>query len=182
MSNIFCPEGVEFVNLIDVALIKRGVRVVRKQLELSGKYAVYQNSLTPLGYYDRYNCKGDTTFIISAGSAGEIGYSDSDFWAADDCIYFDCFKNLTSKFLYYVLMNMKYYLLSQVRRASVPRLPRNIIEKLRIPLPPLEVQHKIASILDKFTELEINLKRELELRRKQYEYYRDKLLTFNEKE
>ena len=53
--NIFCPEGVEFVKLFDVALIKRGVRVVRKQLDLTGKYAVYQNSLTPLGFYDKYS-------------------------------------------------------------------------------------------------------------------------------
>ena len=55
-----------------------------------------------------------------------------------------------------------------------------------IPLPPLPVQREIVRILDSFTELtaELNKKLEEELaaRRKQYEYYRDKLLTFKELE
>lgn len=44
--------------------------------------------MIPLGYYHKNNVIADTTFIISAGSAGEIGYSDVDFWAADDVYYF----------------------------------------------------------------------------------------------
>ena len=51
-----------------------------------------------------------------------------------------------------------------------------------IPVPPLPVQQEIVRILDTFTEMEESLKEELELRKKQYEYYRDKLLTFKRKE
>ncbi|HDR0681040.1 TPA: restriction endonuclease subunit S, partial [Pasteurella multocida] len=73
-------------------------------------------------------------------------------------------------------------LLSQVRKASVPRLSRISIEKLKIPLPPLATQQKIVDILDKFETLTHSitegLPKEIELRRKQYEYYREKLLTF----
>jgi type I restriction enzyme S subunit len=50
-----------------------------------------------------------------------------------------------------------------------------------IPIPPIEVQNKIVEILDKFTKLEAELEAELEARKKQYEYYRKKLLTFDEK-
>ena len=54
---------------------------------------------------------------------------------------------------------------------------------LEIPVPPIEVQRKIVEILDNFTELEAELERkleaELEARRKQYEYYRNQLLTFD---
>ena len=45
-----CPDGVEYKELKDVAKISRGVRVVKKELAGTGKYPVYQNSMTPLGY------------------------------------------------------------------------------------------------------------------------------------
>lgn len=50
----------------------------------------------------------------------------------------------------------------------------------KIPIPPLEVQQEIVSILDKFIELTAELTAELEARKKQYEYYREKLLSFND--
>ena len=57
------------------------------------------------------------------------------------------------------------------------------INKIVIPVPPLAIQNEIVNILDKFTQLEAELKAkleaELEARRKQYEYYRNKLLNFN---
>ncbi|VDH05118.1 restriction endonuclease subunit S [Bergeyella zoohelcum] len=54
------------------------------------------------------------------------------------------------------------------------------MEKVKIPIPPLSVQKEIANILDKFNELEKELDKELELRKKQYKYYRNNLLSFNE--
>lgn len=75
---------VEWVALGEVSEIKRGKRLVKSQLEEIGKYAVYQNCMTPLGYYHESNVDSDTTFIICAGAAGEMGYSEVDFWAADD--------------------------------------------------------------------------------------------------
>lgn len=74
------------------------------------------------------------------------------------------------------------YILSQVRRSSIPRLSRKSVEKLQIPIPPLSEQKRIVEILDKFDSLtnSINegLPREIELRQKQYEYYRNLLLDF----
>ena len=109
-----CPNGVEYKNLQDILNIQRGVRVVKNQLNSTGKYPVYQNSLTPMGYHTDGNFPANTTFIIGAGAAGEVGYSD-------------------------------------VNRFET--LCNNVSEGL----PP-----------------------EIEGRRKQYEYYRDKLLTFKE--
>jgi type I restriction enzyme S subunit len=57
-------------------------------------------------------------------------------------------------------------------------LEDSIFENFKTPFPPLEIQQKIVEILDKFTLLEAELEAELEARRKQYEYYRDKLLKF----
>jgi type I restriction enzyme S subunit len=88
--------AMEWKALREVATIQRGRRLVKSELEELGKYAVFQNCMTPLGYYHESNVKSDTTFIISAGAAGEIGYSEVDFWAADDVYYFLSPKNLDS--------------------------------------------------------------------------------------
>ena len=56
----------------------------------------------------------------------------------------------------------------------------DMVYNIEIPVPPLPVQEEIVRILDKFTELEEELEEELEARRKQYEYYRDSLLTFDD--
>ena len=165
----------------EVATIIRGVRVVRSQLTENGKYPVYQNSLTPLGFFAESNLPANTTFVISAGAAGEVGYSNVDFWAADDCFCFDCSEQLQSKYLYYALMCQRGYISSRVRRASVPRLSRTVIEQLKIPVPSLVEQERIVTILDRFdsltSDISYDLPAEIAAHQKQYEYYRDKLLT-----
>ena len=175
MIQRLCPDGVEYRKLGEVGTINRGVRVVKNNLQSRGKFPVYQNSLTPLGYFDKYNCNINTTFVISAGAAGEIGFSSNCFWAADDCLVITPYENIISKFIYYYLTSQQSYIKSRVRKASIPRLSKDVINNLEIPVPPLEVQRKIVEVLDNFSELTA----ELEARRKQYEYYRDNLLNFN---
>jgi restriction endonuclease S subunit len=84
--------------------------------------------------------------------------------------------------LYYFLLTQQTKISSQVRRASVPRLSKTAFEKMSIPIPSLKEQERIISILDKFdtltTSISEGLPKEIELRKKQYEYYRDLLLTF----
>ena len=90
----------------------------------------------------------------------------------------------------YILPKFLYYLFDQVDlikfafgETAVPSIRKSAIENFEIPIPPLEVQAEIVRILDSFTkdvnELIDLLKREQELRKKQYSYYRDKLLTFD---
>tara|TARA_R110001583_G_scaffold51161_7_gene159739 strand:- start:13937 stop:15067 length:1131 start_codon:yes stop_codon:yes gene_type:complete len=179
-------EGeVEWKAIRDIVGIKRGKRLVKSQLEASGKYAVFQNSMTPLGYYHESNVMLDTTFIISAGSAGEIGYSDVDFWAADDVYYLEASENLKSKFLYYFLLTQQTKIKGQVRRSSIPRLSKTSFDRMLLPVPSIEEQARIVAILDKFdtltTSRQEGLPREIELRQKQYEYYLNFLLNFPKK-
>ena len=174
--------GYVTVPVEDVVTVNRGKRVVRNQLVNGGLYPVFQNSMTPLGYYDEFNCFSDTTFIIAAGAAGEIGYSRTAFWAADDCYYFDCSEMLLSRYLYYIFKSEQQYITSRVRKASIPRLSRETMEKMMISIPPISEQEHIISILDRFdtlcNDLSAGLPAEIEARQKQYEYYRDKLLSF----
>ncbi|OAV35510.1 Type I restriction-modification system, specificity subunit S [Moraxella catarrhalis] len=175
--------GFEWKTLGKLGIINRGKRVVKSQLTTEGVYPVYQNSLQPLGYFDKSNVKANTTFMITAGAAGEIGYSNCAFWSADDCYYFDCPKDvLDDRFLYHSLKKQQNKIFSQVRKASIPRLGRNSVENIKIPIPPLSVQSQIVAILDTFDTLTQSisegLPKEIKLRQKQYEYYREQLLNF----
>ena len=173
---------VRIEKLNDICELKRGKRLVKSELQEEGEFPVYQNSLIPLGYYHESNFDSDKTFIISAGAAGEIIYSDREFWAADDVYVLMTKENISSKFLYYSLLSKQHVIKSKVRKASVPRLSKEDIEKLFIPLPSLSLQNKIVRILDKFQVMLADTKgllpEEIEQRQKQYEYYREKLLTF----
>ena len=177
-----CPNGVTYKKLVDAVSIERGKRVVRSQLSTSGKYPVYQNSLTPLGYHTDCNYSANTTFIIVAGAAGEIGFSDRAFWAADDCFAIVCPEGVLNRYVYHLLLNNQNQLLSKVRKASIPRLSRSAIENLVIPIPPLDVQREIVRMLDSYTESVVELQRqltaELTARKTQYNYYRDYLLSY----
>ena len=171
-------EGVEMKKLGDVCKLERGVRVVKKDLQEEGIIPVYQNSLTPLGYYDKSNYPENTTFVICAGAAGEVGFSNKAFWAADDCTCVVCPDFIHGKFIFHYLISNQRLLKSQVRKASVPRLSKDVIGKLIVPFPSLEAQSRIVSILDTFEQSIANLEEQLAMREKQYEYYRNQLLTF----
>ncbi|HAY5655501.1 TPA: restriction endonuclease subunit S [Escherichia coli] len=180
---------VEWKSLGDVVNFQRGRRLVKSQLETRGKYAVYQNSMTPLGYYHEYNVAAQSSFIICAGAAGEIGYSENEFWAADDVHFAITPEYINDRFLFHFLLTQKNKISGQVRRASIPRLSKSVIEKLEFPIPcpdnpekSLAIQSEIVRILDKFTALTAELTAELNMRKKQYNYYRDQLLSFKEGE
>lgn len=175
--------AVEWVEVGKLVTSQRGRRLVKSQLEEIGSYAVYQNSMKPLGYYHESNAQAGTAFVIVAGAAGEIGFSDVAFWAADDVYFFPESNVVDSKYLYHFLLTKQHEISSQVRRASIPRLSIAAVEKLEIPIPcpdnpkkSLEIQAEIVRILDAFTAVTS----ELTTRKKQYNHYRDKLLSFED--
>ena len=187
-DNLLSFEGradVEWKRLGDVCDIRRGIRVVKKQLNDNGTYPVFQNSIPPMGYYDQYNREGNMPYIICAGSSsGSVGYCSSPFWAADDCFTIESIQ-VYSRYAFHCLKKNNHRLFSQVRNGSMPRLPHDAIDNLIIPIPSFEEQERIAAILDRFdaltTDITAGLPAEIEARRKQYEYYRDQLLTFKQK-
>ena len=104
---IFDEGEVEWKPLGQIVDFKRGKRVIKSQLEKNGKYTVYQNSIKPLGYYYESNVEAETTFIISAGSAGTIGFSREAFWAADDILFAEKSKIVNQKSLFHFFFQDK---------------------------------------------------------------------------
>ena len=82
-------------------------------------------------------------------------------------------------FLYYYCFNLSEWCKKNTTTSSFASVDMNGFKRFPIPIPPLETQQKIVKILDKFTEMEATLEAELALRKRQYQYYRDFLLDFD---
>lgn len=174
---------VEWKPLGEVAKVLRGKRLTKKELIEGGKYPVFHGGLIPLGWFDQFNRRANQTMIINTGSIGEVIWSGVDFWSSDGTFVIQTPNYLDDKFIFYFLKTREGYIKSQKRVGGVPTIDRLVVENISISIPPLETQQKIVKILDKFTELEATLEATLEaeltLRKRQYRYYRDFLLDFD---
>ena len=181
LDKLLKGQSFEWKKLGDITKVLRGKRLTKSQLADEEKYPVFHGGLEPLGFYNHFNRNANTVMVINVGaSAGTVGYSDVDFWSSDGCFCIEKAELLNDKFLYYFLIGYQNYLKSKVRVAGIPTLDALIVEKIEIPIPPLDVQAKIVKILDAFTALTAELTAELNMRKKQYHYYRDKLLNFSD--
>ncbi|WP_311207260.1 restriction endonuclease subunit S [Escherichia coli] len=178
---------VEWKALGDVTSVLRGKRLTKNLLSAEEKFPVFHGGLEPLGYYNKSNRPANTVMIINVGaSAGTVGYSTVDFWSSDGCFCLEHNELLNNRFLYFALIGYQSLLKSKVRVAGIPTLDAIVVNKLLIPIPcpenpekSLAIQSEIVRILDKFTALTAELTAELNMRKKQYNYYRDQLLSFN---
>lgn len=181
-----CPDGVEFVKLGEVCEIKTGKGITQKDCSESDKYPVYSGGKEPMGYYKEFNRNANTVTVSRVGAyAGFVNYVTEDFYLNDKCFSVLPKKDedINSKYLYYKLKALECSIINMQSGGGVPTINTKKVGSLEIPLPPIEVQNEIVRILDKFTSLEAELEAELEVeidcRKRQYEYYRDKLLSFD---
>ncbi len=177
------PKGVEFRKLGEVCEIIRGKRVTKKEILDKGKYPVVSGGIGFMGYLNEYNREENTITIAQYGTAGFVNWQNQKFWANDVCFSLIPKETLINRYLYYVLTNMQNYLYSISNRSAIPySISSNNIMQITIPIPPLEIQQEIVKILDQFsiltTDLLAGIPAEIKARKKQYEYYREKLLTF----
>lgn len=175
-------NGVKFEKLGDLTTIHRGKRLTKKELYPNGIYNVYHGTVRiPLGRFDKFNVHGDAVIIVNTGSIGEIKYCKNNFWCSDGCFWLKSNDKLNNKFIYYYIKQFDVYFQSQKRPGGVPTIDREIVETLKIPVPPIEKQKEIVEKLDKFNEMcnEISdgLPLEIELRKKQKNYILNKLLN-----
>lgn len=172
-----CPDGVEFVKLGECCTFKRGTTITAKNA-IAGDVPVLAGGQKPAYYHNVSNRAGET--IVVAGSGAYAGYVS--YWTIpvflSDSFSVQPDNRLVVKFVYYFLKNIQQKIFATKKGSGVPHVHGSSIAKFEIPLPPIEVQTEIVRILDKFTSLEAELEAELDCRKRQYEYYRDKLLSF----
>lgn len=180
LINELCHDGVEYKKLETLAEIGTGSSNTNEELE-DGLYPFYVRSQE----VRRMNSfEFDETAIITAGDGvgvGKVFHLAKGKYALHQRAYriHVTDENLSTEFLFHYMKATFYdYITKNQFKASVQSIRRPMLNAYEIPVPPLEVQNEIVRILDKFTSLEAELEAELEARRKQYEYYRDSLLTF----
>ena len=173
-----CPDGVEYRPLGDVAELKRGQAVTRKEI-VEGQIPVIAGGREPAYYIDRPNRQGETIVIAGSGAyAGFVSFWNEPIFVSDAFSIVVDRGTLQPRFVYHWLNGMQEAIHALKSGGGVPHVYPKDVAKLRCPIPPLEVQREIVRILDQFTTLEAELEAELEARRAQYEHYRNHLLSY----
>lgn len=126
----------------------------------------------------------EPSIIVKSRGIIEFEYYDKPFSHKNEMwSYHSVNKNIYIKYVYYFLKTQENYFRNIGSKMQMPQIATPDTDNYKIPIPSLEIQQKIVKILDKFTELEATLEATLEaelaLRKRQYQYYRDFLLDFD---
>lgn len=175
-----CPNGVEYKNIQELCKISRGKVMSKDFIKANaGEYPVYSSQTEnngELGKISTYDFDGEyLTWTTDGANAGSVFYRKGKFSVTNVCGLLEIkSKVMIPKFLYYVLsIEAPKYVNAGMGN---PKLMSNVMAKIRVAVPPLEVQCEIVHILDDFTLLSAELSAELKARKNQYNYYLEKLL------
>ncbi len=195
-----CPDGVEYKKLGEIGTFTRGNGLQKKDFTDFGFPCIHYGQIyTRFGLFTDKTlsyCSSDLAaklvkakkgdMIIACTSENVEDVCKSVVWLGEGeiatgghaCVFS---HNQDPKYVAYFFRSEHFFAQKKRYAKGVKVIDIKIgdLEKIEIPVPPIEVQSKIVEILDNFTELEIKLEAELEARRKQYEYYRNQLLTFD---
>ncbi|WP_461417954.1 restriction endonuclease subunit S [Gordonia sp. GN26] len=175
----------DWVPLASLASIRTGTKP--ESVVISGSIPYINAGNEPSGFARAANTHGGVVTIPSRGqgSAGHVGFQDKEFWCGPLCYRVNSTSPLVlNKFLYYFLKNIQDEVVALRKVGSIPAVNKSDLGKVLVPMVGIDVQIRIVAVLDKFdalvNDVSVGLPAELTARRTQYEYYREKLLTFEE--
>lgn len=204
MIKELCPDGVEFVKLGECCNFVNGFAFKSSKFKEKGDTIIRITNINGTGvdvndvkYFNKSDYKanwqtfeihkGDILIAMSGATTGKVGiYNNKTIAYLNQRVgkIVPDKSKLVNRFLYHILLSKNQFLYMLAGGGAQPNLSSTkLMNVFEIPLPPIEVQTEIVRILDKFTsleaELEAELKAEQDFRKRQYEYYRDKLLSFD---
>lgn len=194
-----CPEGVEYKPLGKIGIFTRGSGLQKKDFTEAGVGCIHYGQI-----YTYYGTSANETksfvhpnlakklikvnpgdIIIACTSENIEDVCKAVAWLGTTeivtgghaCVFS---HKETPKYISYFFQTENFFQQKKRYARGVKVIDVKAIDlaKIEIPIPPIEVQNEIVRILDKFASLAAELQAELQARQKQYEYYRDKLLTF----
>ena len=199
-----CPDGVEFRTMEEVFEIRNGYTPSKNNPDFweGGTIPwfrmedIRQNGrilsdaiqhITPAAIKGKGLFPANSIIIATTATIGEHALVIADSLANQQFTNLTVRKSLSAcllpKFVFYYMFVIDEWCKKNVNAGNFASVDMKRFKKLDFPLPPIEVQTEIIHILDKFTslevELEMDLEAELDCRKRQYEYYRDKLLSFD---
>ncbi len=194
----YCPNGVEFKKLGDIAEYRRGsfpqpygnaewydgegampfVQVADVAFDMklvkNTKQKISLKAQTKSIFVPK-----NTVVVTLQGSIGRVAITQYDAYVDRTLAIFLSYKfEINLKYFAYQLESKFKIEREFARGSTLKTITKEEFTKFMIPIPPLAVQEEIVKILDKFTQLEAELEAELEARTRQYEYYRNQLLAF----
>ncbi len=181
LINELCPDGVEYITIGSVVNYEQPLKYIVQSTNYSDENNIpvlTAGQTFVLGYTNEidniYNASKERPVIIFDDFTGAFKWVDFPFKLKSSAIKILTTNNSKTilRYIYHIMSNIGYC------SNEHKRLWISTYSLISIPLPPLPVQQEIVRILDKFTELTAELTAELEARKKQYEYYKKKLLTF----
>lgn len=176
----YCPDGVEYHMIGEIAQVGTGSSN-GNEAEDDGIYPFFIRSQTIKRKND-YEYDEEAIIIPGEGGIGDIFHYINGKYALHQRVYRIHFTtpSVNVKFAFYYMGSaFKQFILKKAVSATVTSIRKPMIEGFEIPIPPLPVQEEIVRVLDTFTELQAELQAELQKRLQQYNYYRDKLLSFD---
>lgn len=191
MSNLeeliqeYCPNGVDYVKIKDVFTRLKGTSITAgkmKEIETSnGEIKIFAGGKTVINANEcdipNANITRVPAVLVQSRGVIDFIYYDQPFTFKNEMWAYTAKNIITVKYLYYVLKNnVQYFRESASGMGALPQISLGVTEDFIVPLPALPVQREIVRILDSFTLYSAELTAELTARRKQYEFYRDKLL------
>lgn len=175
----YCPNGVEFQTLGNVLINFDSKRIpITKSNRHKGMYPYYgangiQDYVDGYIFDGTYLLVGEDGSVIKENGTPIINWASGKIWVNNHAhVLQSNSEKISLRFAYFYLQTVN--ISSFITGGTQPKLNQKNLNKIPFPIPPLPVQDEIVRILDSFTQLEA----ELEARRKQYEYYRDSLLSF----
>lgn len=196
----FCPDGVEFRTMEEIFEIRNGYTPSKNNPDFweDGTIPwfrmedIRQNGrilsdaiqhITPAAIKGKGLFPANSIIIATTATIGEHALVIADSLANQRFTNLTVRKSLSAcllpKFIFYYMFVIDEWCKKNVNAGNFASVDMKRFKKLEFPLPPIEVQTEIVRILDKFTSLEAELEAELDCRKRQYEYYRDKLLSFD---
>lgn len=186
MSNLeelierLCPDGVEYKTLEKCCeILDKKRKPVAKSARISGEYPYYgangvQDYVSDYIFDGEFVLVGEDGSVITDKGTPVVTWASGKIWVNNHAHIISEINGVLLRYIYYYLQTVDVTIFIH---GNIPKLTGKDFKSIKLPVPPLEVQREIVRILDNFTFLTTELAAELAARQKQYEYYRDKLLT-----
>ncbi len=199
LLHTLAPKGVEFKTLEEVFEIKNGYTPSKNNPEFwkNGTIPWFRmedirengrilkdsiQHITPKALKGKKLFPKNSIIISTTATIGEHALLIVDSLANQQFTFLskkvNCNLALDMKFFFYQCFLLGEWCKNNINVSGFASVDMTAFKKYKFPIPPLEIQQEIVKILDAFTELNTELNTELKARKKQYEYYREKLLTF----
>jgi len=176
-TKLLKDEKVQWKTLGEVAELKRGTTITAKS-KTEGNIPVISGGQKPAYYNGEFNRDGETITVAGSGAyAGFVMYWNEPIFVSDAFSIKANQEIVLPRYIYHFLLSIQSQIHDLKSGGGVPHVYAKDVARFKIPIPPLHIQQEIVAILDKFTELTA----ELTARKKQYDYYREQLLSVDDK-